>query len=199
MALSTAEVARIKAELGYNLLTTANPYIGTTLLFTQIIQPYLESGTSTTSTTSVTAASTPTPIDITLADATGFSAGDRVVVDVDGRQEIVTIRSVSGSTINVSLSLAHSGTYPVSVEGAETIVREILTRIRETKSKMAEVNGTGALKSVDDVSWYDAGSKSQFGVLGENLSYWREQLASALGVRSAWSMKAAGAQTLSVY
>lgn len=203
MALSDAEVARIRAELGFHVLTVnAEPYISYVSLFDQIIQPYLSAGTSTTSTTSVTAATTPTPVSVTLVSATGFTAGDRVVIDVDERQEISTIRSISGSVINVSLTKAHgTATYPVTVEGGETLVREALTRIRETKTQMAKAYGLGSLKRADDVEFYQAGGSlsSQFGVLGQNLRHWREELAAMLGIESMWAHRQAGSQRLSVY
>lgn len=203
MALTDAEVARIKAELGFHLLSvSAEPYIGFRSYFTQILQPYITAGASTTSTTSVTATTTPTPVSVTLASATGFTAGDRVVIDVDERQEIATLRSISGSVINVSLTKAHgTATYPVTVEGGETLVREALTRIRETKAEMAQAFGLGALKRADDIEWHPASGSnvSQFEVMGQNLHYWREELAAILGIQSMWSMRRAGGQRLSVY
>ena len=118
MALLDSEIARIKAELGYNLLTTgALPYIGITQVFEQVIQDNVLAGASTTSTTAVSAQSTPTPVGITLASATGFAAGVRVVLDVDDRQETATVQSMSGSVITVQLTGVHSGTYPVTVDG----------------------------------------------------------------------------------
>ncbi len=56
MALLDSEIARIKAELGYNLLTTgAVPYIGVTQVFEQVIQQNVLAGAKTTSATVVTA------------------------------------------------------------------------------------------------------------------------------------------------
>ena len=87
MALLDAEIARIKAELGYNILTTgAVPYIGITQVFEQVIQSNVLAGATTTSSTSVSAATSATPSTLTLADATGFVAGARAVIDVDDRQ-----------------------------------------------------------------------------------------------------------------
>src|SRR5215471_2659866 len=120
MALLDAELNRIRYELGYpGLSVLAEPYIGIAAVFTRIVQPYLLSGASSTSSTAVTAATAPTLVTLTLASATGFDAGARVVIDVDARQEMVTVESVSGSTISVLLKLAHTGTYPVTVEGSE--------------------------------------------------------------------------------
>ena len=200
MALLDSEIARVKAELGYNLLSNgASPWIDNVFIFEQVIQPNLTGGASTTSSTAIPEVSQPTPRALTLASATGFAAGARIVVDVDARQEIATAQSLSGAVVTVLLSKPHSGTYPVTVEGPETIVREILVRIRETKDKLASQYGSGALKQVDEIHFYDARGQTAFGVLGANLSYWREQLAAALGIRSAWSAKAAAGSTLSVY
>lgn len=199
MALLDSEIARCKAELGYNLLSSgAAPWIDTVLLFEQVIQPNLSGGAKTTSSTAITAKADPGPVVVTLADPTGFHAGDRMVLDVDSRQEAATIQSLTGSAATVLLQGAHSGTYPVTVEGPETIVREILKAILETKAKLAADFGSGALKKVDEVEFY-ATPGTYFGILGQNLAWWREQLAAALGIESLWTIKKAGASTLSVY
>lgn len=201
MALLDSEVARCKAELGYSLLSQANAYIGITLLFEQIVQPYIGAGATTTSATAVAAVlegEGPQPKALTLADVTGFHAGDRVIVDVDGRQESATVRLLTGVAITVDLALQHSGTYPVTVEGGESIVREILGRIRATKTEMGATFGEGGLKKVDEVEFYETGG-TLFSTLGQQLAYWREELAAALGIQSMWARKRAGAQRMSVY
>jgi len=179
VALLDSEIAEIKAELGFNLLTTgAIPYIATV----------------------VSAASSPTPVGLILASATGFAAGQRVVVDVDDFEETATVRSISGSTITVGLRLAHTAGYPVAVVCGETLVRQALRRIRAVKEELANTFGEGALKQVDEVQFYQvAGNQTAFGVLGVNLNYWRDELASRLGIASMWSMRQGAAQTLSVY
>lgn len=197
MALLDSEIARIKAELGYNVLSNgALPWIDIVAIFEQVIQPNLSGGAKTTSSTTVTIQGQNT---IVLASATGFHSGDRIVIDVDDRQEIVTVQNLSGSNATVLLSKEHSGTYPVTVEGPETIVREILADIAATKKKLAEQFGTGALKKVDEVEFYDARGMTSFGILGENLAYYREMLASALGIQSMWAASKQGAATVSVY
>lgn len=186
MALLDSEIARIKAELGYNLLTTgAVPYIGVTQVFEQVIQENVTSGATTTSSTSVTAASSPTPVTLTLASVTGFTAGDRAVVDVDTRQELATVQAVGVSSITLLLSKAHTGTYPVTVEGGESLVRECLRRIIDVKTSLASSQGEGALKKVDEIEFYQTGS-SLFGTLGNQLMFWRNELAAALGVPNLW-------------
>jgi hypothetical protein len=198
MSLLQSELERCKYELGYNLISLSNPYIDVVTVFEGVIQTYLSSGASTTSVTPVTAADEPTPVTLTLASGTGFSTGARVVVDVDGRQEIATARLVSGASLTLDLQLAHTGTYGVTVEGGESIVREILGRIRDCKNEMGSTFGEGSLKKVDEVEFYQTGD-STFGMIGKQLSFWREELASALGIPSRWAQRRAGSQRMSVY
>lgn len=198
MALLDSEIYRIKAELGFNVLSIgAEPYFEISALF-DIIQDNLSGGASTTSSTSV-ASPDGSPATLTLASVTGFTAGARVAVDVDARQEFATIASLSGSSIVVQLSKVHSGTYPVVVDGPEVVVRQLLQDIEKTKAKLVEQYGSGALRQVDEIQWYDARGKTSFGIIGENLAWYREQLAAALGIDSMWSVHAAGGQTMAVY
>lgn len=204
MPFSTSELARIKAELWYNLLTVgADIYVGVVQLFEQVVNQYISAEIATTSATSVTAQTSPTPVALTLASATGFTAGDQVVVDVDSRRERATVASLTGSAITVQLSLAHSGTYPVTVIGPISLSREILGRIDAVKAKMATTFGAGALKRVDEIEFYAVGKsgKTQFGAMGDELAYWRNELASVLGVPNAWLYKqnTRGSTVLSVY
>lgn len=209
MALLDSEIARIKYELNFNLLSVgAEPYIGVAAIFSQVIQPFLGGGATTTSSTVVVAASTPTPVTITLASGTGFTAGARVVIDVDDRQDVVTAQSVTGASLVVALSNAHTGTYPVTVEGGESIIREILTAIRNVKNQMGSLAssssisaGTGGLKRVDDVEFHplsssaSSSSTTAFGELGAQLVFWRNELASALGLGGSRG----GAQRCAIY
>jgi len=200
MALLTSEIIRIKYELGYNVLAAgAEPYIGVYAVFDQVIAAYMTSGATTTSATAVTAASAPTPVTLTLAAAAGFAEGARVVVDVDARQEIATVQTLSGTSLTVSLSRAHSGTYPVTVEGGESIVRELLLRIKTTSDEMSGVFGEGALKKVDEIEFHPSGTKSNFANLGDQLRYWRNELASCLGVRNLREARRGGGHTIALY
>lgn len=196
MALLTSEVARIKAELGYNVLAVgAEPYIGVAAMFEQVIQPYTTAGASTTSATPVTAASSPTPTSIVLASGTGFAAGNVVIVDVDTRQERATIQSISGATITLQLALAHSGTYPVTVEGGESIIREILRELallgsgmNSTAGAISRLRSRAGIKKVDEIEFFGGGST--LGTQGKDpitqmlalREYWRDELASVLGI-----------------
>lgn len=203
MAFSTSELARIKAELGYNLLLTgADVYVGVTSIFEQVVNGYISAEIATTSATSVTAHDSPMPVALTLASATGFTAGDQVIVDVDSRREKATIAALSGAAVTVQLTKAHSGTYPVSVVGPITIAKDILGKIDAVKAKMSGTFGAGALKRVDEIEFYAVGKngKTQFGAMGDELAYWRNELASVLGVPNAWEMRQGrGSVTLSVY
>jgi hypothetical protein len=200
MALLDSEVARLRYELGFALLTVnAEPYIGFVSIFTQIIQPYLSAGASTTATGTIAVSTTPTPVTLTLASGTGFSTLCRVVIDVDDRQEVVTAQLVSGTSLTVLLTKAHSGTYPVTVEGGESIIREILGRIRDVKNELGQTFGTGALKKVDEVEFYGTRDRTLFGNLGQQLMFWRDELASALGMINAWAVKRSAGSRVAVY
>lgn len=200
MALLDSELYRIKAELGYNVLTIGSePYISHMALFDQVIAPYLQAGAQTTSTTAVTAASTPTPVSLTLADASDFSSGDIVIVDVDSRQERATIQSLSGSSITLLLSLTHSGTYPVTVEGGEAMVRDFLARIAAVSDQIGEAVSTAGIKRVDDIEFAVESSSGQLSTLQEHRMYWRDELASALGLTNMWRLRTGGGSRVELY
>jgi hypothetical protein len=194
VALLTSELRRIREELGYNVLDAgADPYISIYAVFDQVIAVYMQGGASTTSSTTVTAASTATPVTLTLASATGFTAGDNVAIDVDDRYEQARVQAVSGSTITVLLQLAHSGTYPVTVEGGEMIVREILREIAKVKARMGQILTIAGLKRADEVEWYPAmKGQGPFAELRNLLNFWRDELASTLGVQNLWRVRRGG-------
>jgi hypothetical protein len=213
MALTNSEVARIKAELGYNVLAVgAEPYIGITAMFDQVIQPYTTSGLATTSATPVTAASTPTPQSLTLGSVAGLAAGDVLVVDVDSRQERATIQSITGLSVTLQLSFAHSGTYPVIQEGGESIIREILRELARLGSGMGSkqsaistLSSRAGIKKVDEVEFFGGGSSvgaqgldpvTQILKLRE---YWRDELASVLGIPRMNVGKNSGGSEIGVY
>lgn len=189
MALLDSEIARCKYELGYNVLSIgAEPYIGVARVFELVIQPNLLAGAKTTSATVVTAVAAgalASPVTLTLADATGFSAGDRVIVDVDSRQEAATVQAVAGATITVLLSKAHTGTYPVTVERGESIVREILGRLRDIAEKLGtSVVQQVGIKQVDEIEFFGGNMFSVRREMQRMQDYWRNELASALGVQN---------------
>ena len=213
MALTTAEHQRIKYELGYpNLDNAAEPYIGIHAFFSAVLQPYLLHGAATTSSTPVTASTTPTAQTLTLASGTGFAAGDVVVVDVDDRQERATIQAFSGVSATVLLSKAHAGTYPVIVEGAESIIRDILNELRLLTSGMggkagaiSSIRSRVGIKRVDDVEFFGGGQTlASQGVdpLTQVLQLremWRDELAQAIGIPRLNGKNNSGGSDVSVY
>jgi hypothetical protein len=205
VSLLDSEVEAIKAELGYNILTIgALPYVGHSQLFSAVVQPYMGAGASTTSSTAVTAATAPTPVTLTLASATGFATFARVVVDVDDRQEVATVQALSGSTITVLLSLAHTGTYPVTVEGGETLVRAQLGVLRTINTQIVAAASTAGIKRVDVIEFYGGGSShaggmSQIDALYKQRDDARDRLAALLGVPNLWRARSASNQRIAMY
>jgi len=199
MPFSASELARIKVELGFNLMPSSSElYIDYSRVFVEEVNAHIEAEIVTTSATTVSTATQPTPVALTLADATGFAAADVVVVDVDARRERATIAAIVGSAITVQLTRAHSGTYPVSVLGPIPLARECLERIDAVKERMASTFGNGALKQVDEVQFYGDGKRSQFAQMWAELMAWRNELASILGVQNLWAT-ACGPARVSVY
>lgn len=165
MALLTSDITRLKYELGFSTLAVgAEPYIGIAAVFDQVVRTYAASGAVTTSATAVTAASSPTPVTLTLASPTGFAQFVSVIVDVDARQERATVSAVSGSTIVVQLSKTHSGTYPVTVEGSESIIRDLLWKLAAIDAPgglLEKAASTAGLRKVDEVEFFgESGSIS---------------------------------------
>jgi len=190
MALLDSEIARIRYELGFHVLTTeAMPYVGTVNVFEQVLQQWAEAGATTTSSTAVSSSSAGSLLNLTLASATDFSAGDKIVVDIGARQETTFVQSLSGSVVSVLLCNQHSGTYPVTVEGGESIIREILGQIEAVKAQqsaaLVQVAG-GQVKQVDEVQFFksDMTSYQTDKTLAKRLDYYRNELAIACGVGS---------------
>lgn len=206
MSILDSELERIKAELGYNVLTIgALPYVGFSQMFTNVIQTYMSSGASTTSSTTVAAAASPTPATLVLTSGTNFATGQRVVIDVDDRQEIVTAQNVSGANLTALLTLAHSGTYPVTVEGGETLIREQLTRLRVINAQITAAASTAGIKRVDVIEFYGGGTGGQGGgtaqidVLYKQRDRARDELAALCGIRNAWRDRSQGSQRIAMY
>jgi hypothetical protein len=199
LALLDAEIARCKAELGYNLVGVGQPYIGVTALFEQVIQVYLGAGATTTSATAVTITTAGTPQTIVLTSADGFDSGARVVVDVDGRQEKLTIQTLSGTSLTAQFAKVHSGTYPVTIEGGESLVREKLGEIWAARVTRGKSQGRGALKAITgDVEWYDSGMTS-FASSSAEIDVLRDELAAILGVQNMWRQRRSAGSRMSVY
>jgi hypothetical protein len=184
MPLTTGELDRVKAELGYNVLNTgAQPFIGVHMVFEQVILPYLREGNDTTSSTPVVAATDGAFVTISVASATGIVLHERIAVDVDDFFEMATVRSISATSVGVILKKAHSGTYPVSVDGGLVQVRECLAALYAIQLEMRDDLGGGAIKQVDEVHFYEMKSKrsSLEGLLSKR-ELWRDELRSRLGI-----------------
>lgn len=183
MPLTSGELDRIRAELGYNVLNVgAEPFIGVHAVFSQVIQRYLREGADTTSSTRVNAEPAGAFVTLTLASPVGVVLHERVAVDVDDYLEMATVRSVSGNQIGVILKKMHVGTYPVTVDGGLQKVRECLAGIYQTHQQISECTGTGAVKQVDEVHFYDVKGRTELSVLNDKLEHWRDMLTSAVGI-----------------
>lgn len=206
MGLTASEIVKIKAELGYNVLTTGSPYVDSYLyLFEQIIQPFVDEQGETTSNTAIVSSTAPTPVTLALADASDVPVGATVIIDVDSRQERVTVQSKSGNSITVLLTKPHSGTYPVAVESGVTVVRDLLARIAEVKTTIAALRSRVGLKKVEDIELFGGGSTlASQGIdpltqVLELREQWRDELASALGVDRLNGENSSGGSSISVY
>lgn len=158
--LTQGELQRIKSELGFNQLNVgAEPYVGITRYFEQIVLSNLSVGaltSSSTVTTEIPVGSNPVAAPLTLGSVVGFSVFDRVIVDVDFAQEEATVQAVTGSAIVVQLSKAHgaAGPYPVTVEAGESIVREYLRRCRYAAAQIEQFGPLAGIKKADEVEFF---------------------------------------------
>lgn len=156
--LTTEEMARIKAECFDNVLSVgAEPYLSVRALY-DVIKANVESS-STAATSSSTTVSAAGPTTLTLASVSGLAAGYKVQIDSDAQRETVSVRAVSGLTISVICRKTHSGTYPVELESALTLVRGVLSDLSalEQVTTLDAFNSLG-LKRVDEVEWSDGGA-----------------------------------------
>ena len=193
--LTSDEMARIKLELGDTVLDVgAEPWIGIRSVW-DVIQTNVVSS-STAATSSSTAIASAGPTTIIVSSASGLSAGTRVQLDVDGQRETVTIRNVSSTTLSIVARKTHSGTYPVEIESALTLVRGLLSDLTalEQVNTLSSFDALG-LRRVDEVEWSERGA-----------GYWiewgkaqlRRRLATACGV--GWIYSASrGTTALEVY
>lgn len=201
MALLDSEIQRIRYELGYTLLdVNSEPYVEYFGTINRIVALYLNAGATTTSSTTVAVADVLTQRTLTLASATGFVAGATIYVDVLPQQERAVIQSVSGSNVVVYLQKAHVGSYPVTVDGGESIIREKLAQLYAIDEKLSAALNTAGLKRVDDIEFY-GGTKatSQAVMLSQLRDMRRDELASALGVVNLHRLRRGGSQSFSVY
>lgn len=202
MPFSTSELSRIRAELGMNVLEVgADVYVGVHQILEVVVQNFIAAEVATTTTlgSAIAATSTPASQTITLASPTGFASGDRIVLDVDFRREWATIGNLSGNDATVLLSKAHEGTIPVALEGPIQIARDALFRIAETKAEIASTFGTGAVRKVDEVEFFQTGGTTQFANLGAQLAFWRSELAALFGIPNLWERKRSAGSRMAVY
>ena len=190
--LTDDEMGRIKAECMDNVLGLgAVPYIGIRAVYDVIRDNVQSSATDpTTSNTTVSAAGAAT---LTLASVSGLSTGTRVVLDVDGQRETVTVRAVVGSTISVVCTRTHDGTYPVEIESPLTIVRGLLADLVALDQQQRDARGSAGLKQVDEVQWFGgSGERSQTDALAAERQRLRHELARACGID--WIVRAGEAR-----
>lgn len=119
---------------------------------------------------------------LTLASVNGLVASSRVVLDVDNAREVVTVRAVSGSTISVVCTKTHSGTYPVEVESALTIVRGILADLEALDQQERITIPNGGVKRVDEIEFFSLAEGNVQSSLTTHRNALRSRLASATGL-----------------
>ena len=197
MALRNEEVIRLKYELGYNITGVgAEVYITYVAVFDKAVQPYLID-VSTTSSTQVSANAAGAPVIITVASnpvstsstqTTAFAVGSNVVIDVGAYQETSTITYINGLQFSVFLYNAHNGTYPVVLQGAEQIVRDLFSRLDNIKAEMLNTAPRVAGVAQVDEMQFHAAERGRRKIRNriDDLVYQREiarlDLAGALGI-----------------
>lgn len=179
--LSDDELARIKAECLDTVLNVgAAPYFDIRALYVVMQENVISSTIApTTSATAVTVAG---PSVLTLASVTGLASASRVVIDVDGTREVVTVRAVVGSTISVFCRRLHSGTYPVEVESPLTIVRGLLSDLASLDDQEQDATASAGLKRVDEVEWETGSGAAISDRLLARRAELRDRLARACGI-----------------
>jgi len=152
--LDDADIVRIRAELGDNIVAAlANPYIGVRTVY-GVIQEYVQ--TEVVPTSSATTVSTAGPTVLTLASVSGLAVGSRVVIDADDAREVCSVRAVAGLTISVVCRKTHSGTYPVEVENPLTIVRGLLADLETISLRERSLFDSAGVKKVDEIEFFSA-------------------------------------------
>lgn len=203
MALVQSELWRIKRELGYPLTTIgALPYVEYIALFEQVILPFLQTGADTLCSTEVAeedVANGPVQTRLTLDDVTGFHVWDKVFLDVDDSQEIVTIQSMSAGSITALVKKPHgsNGKYPVIVDGGVAQVRSILKRIDSLHGQIAGMPETAGIKRVEEIEFFGSrtGGSSQFKDALQQREDARRELSEAIGVPYLRKMRSGSASS----
>jgi hypothetical protein len=132
-----------------------------------------------------TSVTSPGATTITLTSATGYAAGQRIVLDVDDQRETVTIRSLParGRGRFGRVPLHTLGTYPVEVESPLTLVRGYISDLITLEQVERGAFDTAGVRRVDEIEFFgraEGGSKLQ--VVNETRNRLRAKLASALNL-----------------
>jgi hypothetical protein len=209
MSLLPHELDICKQQLGYPLTRLgAEPWVAYVVIFDRVIQPFLFDNSTTSSTTVAANAGNTT---ITVAanpaaanDATKltFNVGTSVVVDVGLSLETSTIAAISGLSFTLNLVNAHTAPYPIWPNGAEWVVRGILTRIATIEANMTSIAPTTAgAKKVDEIEMYSSSknggrgaTRDTFESLLQQRAQARHDLAGALGVTNLWKLRSGGSR-----
>jgi hypothetical protein len=209
-SINVSEIQRIKHELSFNQLNVgAEPYVGITRYFEQIVIPNLNAGAVDTSTTLVGAVppgQLPIAVALTLDNASAFNMFDNVSVDVDAAQETATVQSVTGNIIVVQLAKSHgqAGAYPIQQEGGLVIVRQYLRYLRKIAERINQFGSRAGVKKADEVEFFGgahgrASEANGFTTLGHMQQHFRRELCMLLfGVGSVQEFGGAGAN-ISLY
>lgn len=181
--LTDDDMARIKREaLDVLLSYGAIPYFRVRSLYDLIRDTVVSSSVAVT-TTSATAVTAAGPAVVTLASVIGYATGQKVLLDVDGAREVVTVRAVVSSTISVICRRLHGGTYPVEVESPLTIVRGLLSDLAALDDQEQDAAFTAGIKKSDEVEWFGgAGERSLSDTLSQRRDRLRFDLCTSLGL-----------------
>ena len=155
--LSDVEMNRMRAELGFNVVSSgAQPFISHVQVF-DLIRDYVSSTYDpTTSSSAVTAVG---PANITVADATNVVQFGAYVIDTGAQQEVVVCGNIATTTFSGVFAKLHSGTYPVERESPLTLVRQILARLTTLEDKIFQATGQAGIKAVDEIEFFGAANE----------------------------------------
>lgn len=179
--LNDVEMDRLRAELGFNVLTIgAVPYIPHVVIF-DLIRDYVSSTFDpTTSSTAVSAAG---PSTITVADATNIVQFGQYVIDTGAQQEVVTCGNIATTTFSGVFAKTHSGTYPVERESRLTLVRTILAKLTTLEDVIYRAMSQSGIKKVDEIEFFgSSGESSRLQQLTDTRTMLRRELAARVNL-----------------
>lgn len=195
--LSTSAMVRIKAELHDTVATiAAGVYIDIRSIYDVIQGAVVGSDIPATSTaTAVTVAGNAS---LVLASIAGIEVGTKLVLDVDAAREVVTVRSVTGSTVSVLCRQTHAGTYPVEIESGVTIVEGILAELDTVALQRRQQLSSAGVKRVDEIEFFGGtdGVNASIDATAESL---RKALGQALGLDNIRRASHAGGCSFEAY